>query len=419
MGTRAWGGLVLLLMGVLGANIGLAADWSLVPSLNSKTEYNSNINTTPTGHLSDFIFTLNPSAALNYATEATKLQGTLGISQLLYVKNTGFNHTDQNYQINGQYSLAPRFNVSLNSSFISDSTSQQEFLASGMIITRTPRLSFAVSPGVNYALTERSTAILSYYFNRVIYQPFPNTQVQPFPNTQTQNLQNYSTQLVSLVYQYLLSEKTTLFDTVSATESNYTGITNNYKSLLFSLGVQHNYSANWVFNLAGGLNYSLYASSSQIASFGQFPNFVLVPTQTQKTTNLSPYFNLGATRRWTNLSITGGFSRNQQPSGFGFIAQVNALSLNASYNFTERLIGTLGGGYSLSSESSNTGQNQTNSFNFGSQLTYQITERLTASSGYTFTNQNYGGNNLSSTSSSHVHNVLLMFNYSYPIHHQK
>ena len=51
----------------------------------------------------------------------------MGISQLLYVKNTGYNHTDQNYQINGQYSLTPRFNVSLNTSFISDSTAKQEY----------------------------------------------------------------------------------------------------------------------------------------------------------------------------------------------------------------------------------------------------------------------------------------------------
>ena len=160
---------------------------------------------------------------------------------------------------------------------------------------------------------------------------------------------------MSLAYQYLLSEKTTLSNTVSGTESTYTGSTNSdYKSLLYSLGVQHNYSPNWAFNVAGGVNYSWYSTNSQIASFGQFPNFVSVPTQTQTGTNFSPYFSLGATRRWTNLSITGSLSRNQQASAYGYIAQVNAASLNASYNFTERLTGSLGGGYSLSTQSSNT-----------------------------------------------------------------
>jgi hypothetical protein len=281
-----------------------------------------------------------------------------------------------------------------------------------LVITRTPRLSFTVGPGITYALTERSSAVLNYNYNKVTYQPVQNTKAQ--------NFQNYWTQAVNMAYQYLLSEKTTLSNTVSGTQSVYTGSTSSdYKSLLYSLGVQHNYSATWAFNVAGGVNYSWYSTNSQIASFGQFPNFVLVPTQTQKGTNFSPYFNLGATRRWTNLSLTGSLLRNQQASAYGYISQVNALSLNASYNFTEKLTGSLGGSYSLSSQSSNTSQNQNNYYTVGPQLSYQITEKLTASSGYTFNNQSYGGNNLSSSSSAYVHDIWLMLTYAYPIHYQK
>jgi hypothetical protein len=420
MGTRTWVGLAII-MSMWAANLAVAADWSLVPSVNLTTEYNSNINTTPTGStgstgstgkLSDFIFTLNPAAAFIHTTEASKLQGNVGISQLLYVKNTGYNHTDQNYQINGQYSLTPRFNVFLSTSFISDSTSLQELLASGLSITRTPRLSFTAGPGLSYNLTERLSAILNYNFNKVVYQPSQSTQAQ--------NLQNYSTQSVSMVFQYLLSEKTTLSNTVSGTESTYTGSTSSdYKSLSYSLGLQHNYSANWQFNLAGGVNYSFYSSNSQISSFGQFPNFVSVPTQTQKGTNFSPNFNIGATRRWTNLSITGSFIRNQQASGAGYIANVTALSLGMNYQFTEKLTGSLGGSYSLSSQSSSTSQNRNNYYTVGPQLNYLITERLTASSAYRFSNQSYKGNNISSSTSANVHDISLMLNYSYPMHYQK
>ncbi len=411
MGMKGWIGLAII-MSMWATNLAVAADWSIVPSITQRSEYNSNFNTTSTGKLSDFIFTTNPSAAFIHATEASKLQGSVGISQLLYVKNPEYNHTDQNYQINGQYSLTSRFNVFLNTSFISDSTAQQEYLASGLVITRTPRLSFIVGPGMSYALTERSTATLNYNFNKVTYQPVQNTQAQ--------NFQNYSTQAVSMVYQYLLSEKTTLSNTVSGTESTYTGSTNSdYKSLLYSLGVQHNYSPNWAFNLAGGVNYSWYSSNSQIASFGQFPNFVSVPTQKQTGTNFSTYFSLGATRRWTNLSITGSLLRNQQASAYGYISQVNALSLAMNYQFSEKLTGSLGGSYSLSSQSSNTSQNQNNYYTVGPQLSYQITEKLTASSGYTFNNQSYEGNNLSSNSNSHGHDIWLTLTYSYPIHYQK
>jgi hypothetical protein len=411
MGMKGWMGLAII-MSLWATNLAVAADWSIVPSISQRFEYNSNFNTTPTGKLDDFISTTNPSAAFNYVTEATNVQGTLGISQLLYVKNTGYNHTDQNYQINAQQMVTPRLNVFLNTSFISDSTAQQEFLTSGLIITRTPRLSFTAGPGMSYALTERSSAVLNYNFNKVTYQPVQNTQAQ--------NFQNFSTQSVSMVYQYLLSEKTTLSNTVSGTESTYTGSTNSdYKSLLYSLGVQHNYSANWAFNVAGGVNYSWYSNNSQIASSGQFPNFVSVPTQKQTGTNFSPYFNLGATRRWTNLSISGSLLRNQSASAYGYIAQVNSASLNASYNFTERLTGSLGGGYSLSTQSSNRSQNQTNGLNVSSGLSYLITEKLTAAAGYTFSSQLYGGNNLSTSSNANVSTGWLMLSYAYPIHYQK
>ncbi len=408
---KGWMGLAII-MSLGAAHLAVAADWSVVPSITQRSEYNSNFNTTPKGPLSDFIFTISPSAAFNYTTEATNLQGTLGINQLLYVKNPGYDHTDQNYQINAQQSLTPRLNMSLTTSFISDSTAQQEYLASGLIITRTPRLSFTVGPGMTYALTERSSAVVNYNYNKVTYQPLQNTQAQ--------NFQNYWTQAVSMAYQYLLSEKTTLSNTVSGTESIYTGSTSSdYKSLLYSLGVQHNYSATWAFNVAGGVNYSWYSYNSQIASFGQFPNFVSVPTPTQRGTNFSPYFSLGATRRWTNLSISGSLLRNQSASAYGYIAQVNSASLSAAYTFTERLTGSLGGGYSLSTQSANHSQNETNGINVSSGLSYQITEKLSASTGYTFTNQNYGGNNLSSSSSSHVHDVWLTLTYAYPIHYQK
>jgi hypothetical protein len=277
---------------------------------------------------------------------------------------------------------------------------------------------------MTYSLTERLSVSMNYNLNTVSYQPLQNTQplqnAQSVQNTKAQNYQNFTTQSAGMIYKYLLSERTTLSTTFSGTETIYTGSSSNeYKSLLFSLGVEHTYSPNWKFNLAGGVNYSFYSNNTQIASFGQFPLFVSVPTQQQKGTNFSPYFNLGATRRWTNLSLMGSLSRNQQASGYGYIAQVNTASLGASYNFTERWTGSLGGGYSLSTQSSNNSQNQTSSFNVRSQLAYLITERLTASSAYMFTNQNYGGNNISGSSSSHVHDISLMLTYSYPMHYQK
>ena len=58
MSTRAWGGLALLI-GLLWTNFGFAADWSVVPSINARTEYNSNLNLDFSQPLKDFIFTVS------------------------------------------------------------------------------------------------------------------------------------------------------------------------------------------------------------------------------------------------------------------------------------------------------------------------------------------------------------------------
>jgi hypothetical protein len=410
MGTKVWVGLAIFIC-MWTTNLAVAADWSLVPSITQKSEFDSNLNGSSANKLSDFIFTISPSAVFAYTTENAKLQGSLGVNQQLYVKYTGYNHTDQNYQINGQYRMTPRFNLSLNTGFISDSTAQEEFLTSGLIITRIPRLSFTVGPGVTYNLTERLSASLNYNFIKVDYQP---------QTTAFQNFQNYYTHSVGSTWQYLWSERTTLFSTFSGTLSNYTGSTSsNYKSLLFYLGLNHNYTENLKFNLAAGFNYSFYSTNSQVTNYSQFPFFVLTRTQTQKGSNASPYFNLGVTYQWTrNLNLFANFNRNQSASAYGYIAQVNALGLGLHYNFTEKLSGSVAGGYTFSNQSFDRGQNQSNSLYINPQLSYRITERLTALVAYRFYNLHYGSSGQSSTSS-HIHDVWLMFTYSYPMHYQR
>ena len=47
MGTKIWGALAMS-MSLWATNLALAADWSVVPSITQRLEYNSNFNTTPT-----------------------------------------------------------------------------------------------------------------------------------------------------------------------------------------------------------------------------------------------------------------------------------------------------------------------------------------------------------------------------------
>jgi len=405
MGTRTWLGLAIT-MTMCATSLAVAADWSLVPSVTQKSEFNSNLNFAFTNPISDYIFTLTPAADFNYATEITQLQGHLGLSGQHYITNSNLDHIDQNFQINGRYQAAPRVNLTLNSSYISDSTLAEEILASGLVMSRTPRQSFAVGPGVTYNLTERLLATVSYNFNRVLYQAPQYT--------------DYTGHQAGLNFTYLLkNEKTSLISNNIVRETLYAG-GNDFKSLGIYLGVTHKFSERWDVNLMSGANISFFSFNTQVLDSSQFPFFISVKTKRVNNSSVTPFFNVSTNYRWsTKLSFNAGFKVDQNASAYGAVYEVDQLFLSCGYNFTERLKGSLSGSYSLSNQSSQTINSKYNYYNLSPSFNYQVTEKLSVSPGYSYS----GRENLTGVTggggSGHVHQAWIQFSYTYPIHYQK
>jgi predicted porin len=374
-----------LLWGILAVATGNTADWAIVPSISARSEYNSNLNYTSTSRVSDFIFSLSPVAAFNYTTDISQLQGRLGLTGLHYVSHGELDHIDQNFQINGRYQAAPRWNLSLKSAYIVDSTLQEELLTSGIVMNRTPRQSIQVAPGVTYSLTERLAATVNYNFNKVNYQD--------------QNFQNYTTQGVGFrLEQQLKNETTLLSGNVLAQETRYPSQDNLYRSLGFTLGGNHKFSPEWEVNLQGGINISFMDFQTQTLDQSQSPFFITVRQVKLQRTEVNPFIDLTATRHWTKLNVTGGYSQNQSPSADGSIQNVRRLGLSLGYNFSERLTGGLSGYYSLSNQISQRNSFNTNYFNISPQVTYKITEELSVSPGYSFGKRDQSSGGLSSSS---------------------
>jgi hypothetical protein len=399
MGMKGWMGLAII-MSLGAANLAVAADWSLVPSVTQKSEFNSNINLTY-NPISDYIFTLTPAADFNYNTEITQLQGHLGLSGQHFITNSNLDHIDQNYQINGKYQATPKVNLSLNSSFIVDTTLLEELLSSGLVIGRSPRTSILANPGITYNITERLSSTAAYNFTRVLYQ--------------APGLTDYTTHQVGLTFNYLLkNEKTTLTNTNMVREILYPG-GNTYKTLGFYLGANHKFRENWEFNLLGGLNINKSDFATQVEEFSQSPFLVSVQQKRVTHTKGTPYFNVSTTRRWTNLRVTAGFTRDQSATAYAYIVNYSRLYASMAYNFTERLTGTLGGDYSLSTQASQANNLDYNYYSFNGQLAYQLGEKFSVTPGYRFSQYD----NSSGGTSAHGHSAYVMLNYTYPIHYQK
>jgi hypothetical protein len=267
---------------------------------------------------------------------------------------------------------------------------------------RSPRQSFVVGPGVAYNITERLLSTVSYNFNRVLYQA-------------PQYIDHTSHQ-AGLNFTYLFkNEKTSLISNNIVRETLYAG-GNDFKSLGIYLGVTHKFTERWDASLVSGANISFFSFNTQVLDASQFPFFITVKSQRVNDSNVTPYLNVSTTYRWTNLTLGAGFSRDQQPSAYGAVYEFNRLYLTCGYNFTERLRASLSGAYSLSNQSSQTINSAYNYYSFSPSLTYQITEKMSVSPGYSYS----GRDNLTGTGgSAHVHQAWIQLSYTYPLHYQK
>ncbi|MGA9754705.1 MAG: hypothetical protein WBV23_06145 [Desulfobaccales bacterium] len=380
----------------------MAADWSVVPSVTQRSEFNSNLNLAYTHPVSDYIFSFQPTVDFNYTSEISQLQGHMGLLGLHYITNSNLDHIDQNYQINGKYQIAPRVNLILNSAYTSDTTLAQELLASGLVASRSPRQSFQVGPGVTYNLTEKLLGTVNYNFNRVIYQSPQYT--------------DYTSQQAGLNFTYLLkNEKTSLVSNNIVRDTLYAG-GNDFKSLGLYGGVTHKFTERWDASLMSGANISFFSTDTEALGSSQFNNFTYVKTKENKSSNVTPYVNISTTYRWTNLLLNGGYSRDLSPGENGVIYEFNRLYLTCGYNITERLSGTLNGSYSLSDQTSQNISSKYNYYNVGPQLSYKITEKFSVSTGYSYSGS---GNLVAPGGSGHVHQAWVEFAYAYPLHYQK
>lgn len=400
MGTRAWA-VVALLVEVLGINIAFAADWSLVPAINARSEFNSNLFYDFAAPQSDFIFITAPSLALNYSTDIASVQGILAVPAVTYISHSENDHIDQNYRINGQYQVAPRWILALRCAYVVDSSLQEELTTSGLIITRKPRQSIRVGPGVTYNITERLKGTLNYNIERVTYQD--------------PRFQNYTSQQVGLSLNYpLKNQKTVLIGNVTGAETSYSG-NNFFRSLSIYLGPNHKFTENWTVSLQAGVNVVYVDSAIQVQEVPQFPFFIVSQQARLKKTVASPSLNLSTTRSWTNLSITAGYLRSMAASAFGSSADVNNVYLFTKYNFSERLSGDFTAAYYRSTQISQRHNLENDFYSFGPQVTYRVTEKLSTSCGYSFNVRNDITDGL--TAKAHV--AWLMLAYSYPMHYQK
>ena len=399
---------VCLVLG--GSTPGRGADWVVLPGIELKSEYLSNINNSPTFKESDYIFSARPNVAFSYNSEITKLEGKLALLGLAYMQNSGLDRINQYYWLDGSHKATPRLSLSLTTAFITDSTANQELITSGTVINRQSRTSIAVNPGLSYFLTERLSTSVGYGFYAVDYQSgnYNNN------NTQSGNYNNYNTQFLTNGFDYLLNEKTTLLSRLTATYSKYkTG--NTISALGPQIGFSHKYEEKWDVTFLGGLNVNRINTNVGVLSADNSTGFINVLQREQTSTSISPFISLGTNYRWETGSLRLNYSSNQSANAYGNQSLVNSFSLSANQSITSRLTFNIDP-YFYTSKIDNVGSDY-NSYYYGIRpgLSYKLTEKTTVGAYYAFSYRTVTGSN---SYSYPINDVWLTLNYSYPLHYQ-
>ncbi len=168
MPKKTWELLFCLLVAVVLLPFAARADqFRLLPSVAQKAEYNDNIfiapgNAPANQKFHDFISTTSGGLQLLSNTERLNLDVSARVDQLFYKDNHNLDSTDQFYKAGLKYSLTQKLAVSLRGEFDRDSRPDRELFTSGLVLNALRREMSMEGLTADYALTNLTTASLSY-----------------------------------------------------------------------------------------------------------------------------------------------------------------------------------------------------------------------------------------------------------------
>ncbi|MBU1054507.1 MAG: outer membrane beta-barrel protein [Proteobacteria bacterium] len=141
-------------------------EFKIIPSVTALEEYNSNVFFTSYEPESDFITTFSPAFELVNRTERSNANIKVRLDLIGYADNRDLNATDQLYQGKLRYNITPRFGISADVGYLSDSRPDRDLETTGLITSdlRRDRVNTALS--TDYQFTEQDALSLSYAYSK-------------------------------------------------------------------------------------------------------------------------------------------------------------------------------------------------------------------------------------------------------------
>lgn len=351
----------------------------LIPQISIKETYNDNINFSTSKEKDDMIFNITPLIRWNYQTEKTRTTASAEANILKYSKEKNLDKVNQKYNLTHNFRATELFGLNLNGSLIKDTTLDTEKEETGLVLKRSDRDFYNITPGISLYLTEKTGLNLSIGYSRAEYED---------PEYSDRNIYDGTLELV-----HTLSEEGA---TVSAQggyerydyETSYYDVgdyrlhrTSNVDNYSLHLGLTYPFTERLKLTAWGGARYTKSEYEDQWEPVSWWLNPV---KKTESDRNWGGLGYLALNMAFTDGSVSVSISRDVMPSGRGETIERDRATLSIDYSLAEFITGRFSGSWSRSRSESQYKDTDEQLYNLRPSLRWQIMEHGKAELSYQY-----------------------------------
>jgi len=365
------------------AQYGYAGEYLIESSIDSRTEYNSNIFLTNQSH--NDVYGLVTTPSISGVMRDQNWSGELNASLRNYqYSDHSLDSTDKLFNVTGRYS-AERNIFTLNGNY--DFTSNLNSTASnfGVVGRRINREDQSISPQYTRLLTERLVLTLGYTYSDVAYT-----------NAQNTGFTDYTSNTGSSTLLYDLTERDKLTFSFFAVDYASNGTSNRgsikYKLFVSRIGLDHQFSETLSADILVGTS-RRNTTNKQTVTFDFFGDPVTRKLKSNSKSKGAVY-DAGLTKKFESSVLEGRASRSDDTDSFGGLNQTDKFTLHYNAKLSPLWRSDVGARYEdITSIDSGTNRTNRQILFLETKLFYTITEKWVANVSYRYVEREFTGNN--------------------------
>lgn len=397
-----------------------AAEWSLNPSVTAKAGYNDNFRMSTANELTVRETSLAPELMFARTTETSRMAGTVGFNFRRYDED-GIDTNDRFLNFNASRNTSPLNQLGLDIGYRRDTTLDTELDDTGVVLDRSPRTSWTLSPRWTRTINEKTRLNTSYRFTDVSYSQEQQT-----------NLADYQLHSINADLGYRISARTVISPVLGLSRYKRDDGLRRTDNASVSLLINHDFSERLAGFASVGARHSssttkdgfpscsgillpgiLYGSPGTVCvdpvTLNQIPFDTILIDQDHDTTGT--LFSGGVEYRMETGSVSLEASRSINPSGNNGLVENDQLRLEARHKFSEKLSGSLNIAWyqSTNADDLSIGRLDRKFLTVNPGLTWNLKRNWSLAANYRYRKQSY--ESASQDASSNIYNLSLSYTW--------